>query len=389
MILLLALGLGVLLGWLIARGRGPRWGRAEADKSSTRPLLPGLGRLQLLAWLEGAPQGWLVLDAQQRIQAINPRAERLLQLPADRLVRGEPLRAVIQQMDLEEAIRLVGRRGRPQRLEWWQGNEPLEAVLLAGGEGWVALWINSRRSLESQLDQQSRWVSDVAHELKTPLTALMLVGERLATETGKEAATTGASRAGSSSAVLVDRLQRELKRLQELVGDLLELSRLENSLPLDERRYEVLDLWELADEAWSSLRPLAESRGVRLITGQRQASLLWADASRLHRALLNLFENALRYSPDGGVVELSVGSSGLWWELEVRDHGPGLSQQDLAHLFERFYRGDPSRVRSQQAGSGLGLAIVQQIALTHGGRVQARNHPDGGAAIELVLPKGV
>jgi two-component system phosphate regulon sensor histidine kinase PhoR len=380
MTLLLALGLGVLIGWVLSRG--PRKPSAPAAaEASARPVLPGLGRLQLLAWLEGAPQGWLVLDGDQRIQAINPRAERLLQLPADRLVRGQPLRAVIQQAELEEAILSVGRRGRPQRLEWWQGNEPLEGVLLAGGEGWVALWINSRRSLESQLDQQSRWVSDVAHELKTPLTALLLVGERLAAEVG-----TGT---GGSGGVLVERLQRELKRLQELVGDLLELSSLENSLPLDERRYEVLDLWEMAEEAWSSLRPLAESRGVRLVARQRQACLLWADASRLHRALLNLFENALRYSPDGGVVELDVASSGLWWELEVRDHGPGLSQDDLVHLFERFYRGDPSRVRSQQAGSGLGLAIVQQIALTHGGRVQARNHPDGGAVIELVLPKGV
>ncbi|WP_432785240.1 HAMP domain-containing sensor histidine kinase [Cyanobium sp. BSA11S] len=380
MTLLLALGLGVLIGWVLFRG--PRRSSAPAAvEASARPVLPGLGRLQLLAWLEGAPQGWLVLDGEQRIQAINPRAERLLQLPADRLVRGQPLRAVIQQAELEEAILSVGRRGRPQRLEWWQGNEPLEGVLLAGGEGWVALWINSRRSLESQLDQQSRWVSDVAHELKTPLTALLLVGERLAAEVG-----TGT---GGSGGVLVERLQRELKRLQELVGDLLELSSLENSLPLDERRYEVLDLWEMAEEAWSSLRPLAESRGVRLMARQRQACLLWADASRLHRALLNLFENALRYSPDGGVVELGVASSGLWWELEVRDHGPGLSQDDLVHLFERFYRGDPSRVRSQQAGSGLGLAIVQQIALTHGGRVQARNHPDGGAVIELVLPKGV
>lgn len=384
MTLVLALGLGVWLGWAITLRRTRRLGLAAADGSKARPQA-GLGRLQLLAWLEGAPQGWLVLDGQQRIQAINPRAERLLQVPADRLVRGEPLRAVIRQTDLEEAILLVGRRGRPQRLEWWQGNEPLEAVLLAGGEGWVALWINSRRSLESQLDQQSRWVSDVAHELKTPLTALMLVGERLALEADRA----GGGGTGAGSGVLVERLQRELKRLQELVGDLLELSRLENSLPHDERRYEVLDLWELADEAWSSLRPLAESRGVRLMSGQRLPSLLWGDAARLHRALLNLFENALRYSPDGGVVELSVGSSGLWWELEVRDHGPGLSQQDLAHLFERFYRGDPSRVRSQQSGSGLGLAIVQQIALTHGGRVQARNHPDGGAAIELVLPKGV
>ena len=132
MTLLLALGLGVWLGWAITLRRNRRLGLAAADGSRARTL-GGLWRLQLLAWLEGAPQGWLVLDGQQRIQAINPRAERLLQLPADRLVRGEPLRAVIRQPDLEEAIRLVGRRGRPQRLEWWQGNEPLEAVLLAGG----------------------------------------------------------------------------------------------------------------------------------------------------------------------------------------------------------------------------------------------------------------
>jgi two-component system phosphate regulon sensor histidine kinase PhoR len=379
--LLLALALGLLLGWLLARAR--RRAGGFLDPAAGRGgKLTGLGRLQLLAWLEGAPQGWLVLDGQQRIQAINPRAERLLQLPADRLVRGQPLWSVVQQAELEEVIRSVARRGRAQRLEWWQGNEPLEAVVLAGAEGWVALWISSRRSLESQLDQQSRWVSDVAHELKTPLTALMLVGERLASETAA-----GEDRAAQR--VLVERLQRELQRLQGLVGDLLELSRLENSLPHDEQRYEVLDLWELADQAWSSLRPLAESRGIRLVGLNRETSLFWGDASRLHRALLNLFDNALRYSPDQSAVELSVAGSALWWELEVRDHGPGFSSDDLDHMFERFYRGDPSRGRRHQAGSGLGLAIVQQIALTHGGRVQGRNHPEGGAVIELVLPKGV
>jgi two-component system phosphate regulon sensor histidine kinase PhoR len=376
MTLLLALGLGVLLGWVLARGRRRPLGPA-APEANAQQLLPGLGRLQLLAWLEGAPQGWLVIDGEQRIQAINPRAERLLQLPVDRLVRGQPVRDVIQQPDLEEAILAVGRRGRPQRLEWWQGNEPLEGVLLAGGEGWVALWINSRRSLESQLNQQSRWVSDVAHELKTPLTALMLVGDSLAAQ------------ATNSNVVLIERLQRELQRLQSLVGDLLELSRLENSLPRDERRYEVLDLGELVEAAWGSLRPLADQRGVSLSFPDRLPCPLWGDPSRLHRALLNLLDNALRYSPDGAAVEVSVEESGQWWELTVRDHGSGFSDEDLAHMFERFYRGDPSRVRSRRAGSGLGLAIVQQIALTHAGRVQGRNHPGGGGVLELVLPKGV
>jgi two-component system phosphate regulon sensor histidine kinase PhoR len=81
-------------------------------------------------------------------------------------------------------------------------------------------------------------------------------------------------------------------------------------------------------------------------------------------------------------------SSGDWWLIDVRDHGMGLSDEDRSHMFERFYRGDPSRVRSQRAGSGLGLAIVQQIAVTHGGRIQGRNHPQGGTVMELVLPKG-
>lgn len=364
----LALALAWWLGW--RRGLG-----AAARALGSGPPEPG--PRQLRAWLDAAPQGWLVLDPWQRVQAINPRAERLLQLPTDRLVRGQSITALVSGSELEEAIRRVRLHQRPQRLEWQQGNEALEAVLLPGDDGWLGLWLGSRRSVESQLDQQSRWVSDVAHELKTPLTALMLVGDSLA------------ARSTGSDTVLVERLQRELQRLQSLVSDLLELSRLENSLPRDEGRYEVLDLCELVDAAWGSLRPLAERRGVSLHFPSRPPSLLWGDASRLHRALLNLFDNALRYSPDGGLVEVSVGGGGRWWELVVRDQGPGFSEDDLAHLFERFYRGDPSRVRSGRAGSGLGLAIVQQIALTHGGRVLGRNHPEGGAVMELVLPRGV
>lgn len=240
----------------------------------------------------------------------------------------------------------------------------------------MAVWLSSRRSLESQLDQQSRWVSDVAHELKTPLTALLLVGDSLAAQ------------ATRSNVVLIERLQRELERLRELVGDLLELSRLENSLPGDDERYRCLDLRDLLTEAWSSLRPLADQRAVTLDLAACPSAPLRGDGSRLHRALLNLLDNALRYTPDGTAIEVGISGTGQWWELTVRDRGCGFSDTDLKHLFERFYRGDPSRVRSRRSGSGLGLAIVQQIALTHGGRVEARNHPAGGALVELVLPRG-
>ena len=114
---------------------------------------------------------------------------------------------------------------------------------------------------------------------------------------------------------------------------------------------------------------------------------LRGDQRRLHRAVLNLLDNALRYSPEYSSVDVSVRQSGGWWLLSIRDHGPGLSETDLTRMFQRFYRGDPSRARSNRSGSGLGLAIVQQIAVNHGGRIEARNHPFGGSCMELLLPR--
>ena len=114
---------------------------------------------------------------------------------------------------------------------------------------------------------------------------------------------------------------------------------------------------------------------------------LLGDQRRLYRAVLNLLDNALRHSPDDDTVDVRILSSGAWWILRIRDHGSGLSESDLKRMFQRFYRGDPSRVRSARSGSGLGLSIVQQIAVNHGGRIEARNHPDGGACLELLLPK--
>jgi two-component system phosphate regulon sensor histidine kinase PhoR len=239
----------------------------------------------------------------------------------------------------------------------------------------MLLLLQSRQSLEAQQQQQERWVSDVAHELKTPLTALMLVSDRL------EAAV------NSDDMVLVQRLQKELSRLKVLVDDLLELSRLENSLPMDNSHYTGLILNEVVQSAWSSIRPLAEQRNIQLVMTGEPEAWMRGDQPRLHRAILNLLDNALRYSPDGSQVDVDVQPSGGWWLLTVRDYGQGLSEPDLAKMFQRFYRGDPSRARTTRSGSGLGLAIVQQIAVNHGGRIQARNQPDGGASMELLLPR--
>ncbi|MFM8605116.1 MAG: sensor histidine kinase [Cyanobium sp.] len=364
---LLAALAGLLAGWLLAR-RMPRLGRS----------VQGPGRSQLLRWLDAAPTGWLVVDGSDMVQLTNARAERLLQSPGAALMRQPPLERICAAPELRELIQLARRRGFPQRLDWQLGDQDLELFAHPGEAGWVAVVLQNRRSLEAQLEQQARWVGDVAHELKTPITALLLVGDSLAAQVN------------SANAVLVERLQRELRRLQELVSDLLELSRLENSLPDDTGRRRPVWLAELVEQVWQGLRPIAEPRGIQLELDLPQEGpvQVMGDASRLHRALLNLLDNALRFSPAQAPVQVQLRSGPSWCLLSVRDRGPGLSEEDLEHLFERFYRGDPARARSQRGGTGLGLAIVQQIAHTHGGRVQASNHPEGGAVLELLLPLG-
>lgn len=366
----LSLLLGLLLGVLLTLAC-TRLGRRRVRG------LAGLASVQLLRWLEAAPSGWLIVDGDDVVRLLNPRAERLLEVGGPALLHALPLSRVCDAPELAELVRDARRRGRLQRSQWQRPGQELELVALPGDAGWVAVQLQSRRSLEAQLEQQERWVSDVAHELKTPLTALLLVGDSLAAQVN------------SGNAVLVERLQRELRRLQALVGDLLELSRLENTLPRDGLRRSPVDLPELVRQVWTGLRPLAEPRGIRLdlqVEPVNASGVVSGDNSRLHRALLNLVDNAIRFSPNGATIHVGIRLRSGWCRLSVRDEGPGLSEEDSRRLFERFYRGDPARARSQQGGTGLGLAIVQQIAHAHGGRIRAGDHPAGGALLELLLP---
>jgi two-component system phosphate regulon sensor histidine kinase PhoR len=343
---------------------------------------------QLREWIEAVPQGWLMITGDNRIASLNPRAELLLELEDSNLsLRHEPLLSIDPPDEVLHLVDLARERGLAQRGTWPLRNSNLDVRVMPGVEGWVAVLVQGRNPLESQLEQQERWVSDVAHELKTPLTALRLVGDSLALG------------AQGRQAVLVERLQRELQRLQVLVSDLLDLSRLDNTPFSDEACPAGVDPLAVLNSVWSTLEPLASERGVELnIKGSEplaagsegSASQLAAiDPSRFHQALLNLLDNALRYSPDQSAIDVSVVVRNRWCMVAVRDQGPGLSETDLERMFQRFYRGDPARARSPRSGSGLGLAIVQQIALSQGGMVRASNHPDGGALFELLVPRAL
>jgi two-component system phosphate regulon sensor histidine kinase PhoR len=375
---LLAFALGAASGSAVAVWfkRKPRLKR----RSRRRLLDPP--EQQLRDWLEEVPQGWLLISGDNRIASLNPRAELLLELEDSGLaLRGEPLAALDPSDEVLHLVNLAREKGLAQRGAWPLGGSNLDVRVMPGNDGWVAVVLQGRNPLESQLEQQEQWVSDVAHELKTPLTALRLVGDSLAIG------------AQGRQAVLVERLQRELERLQVLVSDLLDLSRLDNTPFNDATPQAAVDPLAVLSNVWTILEPLASERGVQIkiqsanIGPETTPHLAAIDPSRFHQALLNLLDNALRFSPDQATIDVDVAARNRWCMVAVRDHGPGLSETDLERMFQRFYRGDPSRARSPRSGSGLGLAIVQQIALSQGGMVRASNHPEGGALLELLVPR--
>jgi two-component system phosphate regulon sensor histidine kinase PhoR len=374
--LLLAMAAGGVLGWLgHARQQQRRQGPRRRALAGTAPV--ALPAEQWRRWIEDAPQGWLVIAPDHSIASINAKAEKLLGVDQGLALQGQPL-AVLQPGDeVEHLIELARDKGKPQRGYWPVGDDTLELRVLAGSDGWVGVLLQGVDPLQTLLERQEQWVSDVAHELKTPITALMLVGESLA------------DRSEGQQMVLVGRLQKELGRLQLLVSDLLDLSRLENT-PMGERRgHGAIDPRDVIGSVWTTLEPLARVRnvGLRVIPGRETSRRAAVDAARLHQALLNLLDNALRYSPDGSAIEVSIHYRDRWCQISVRDRGPGLSETDQERLFQRFYRGDPARAKGPRTGSGLGLSIVQQIALCHGGMVRAGNHPEGGAVLDLLLPR--
>ena len=378
--LLLALAGGAALGWWL-RGRRTARSQQGLNPAGRRRPSPGehwpLPPEQLRQWLEGLPQGWLVLAPDGSIASLNSRTKQLLGLDQALALLGQPLAVLDPGDDVMHLVALARDKGVAQRGSWMRPGTTLELRVMPGSRGWVAVLLEGRNPMQEQLDRHEAWVSDVAHELRTPITALMLVGDSLAT------------RVEGQPRLLVERLQKELRRLQELVSDLLDLSRLENTPVAEAGRQASIDPRDVLGSVWATLEPLASERGVRLSVspGREQARLAAVDPARLHQALLNLLDNALRYTPTGTAIEVNLEQRDRWCLIGVRDRGPGLSETDQERMFQRFYRGDPSRARAPRVGSGLGLAIVQQIALSQGGLVRASNHPDGGAVLELLLPR--
>lgn len=228
------------------------------------------------------------------------------------------------------------------------------------------------RELKQEERRKTRFVSDVSHELRTPLTAI-----RGAAETLLE----GDVPADDERRFL-ETMVRESDRLARLANDLLILQRIEGAtgeLPLRRIRLRVI-----AERAIEGLGALTDERGVT-VTLEGDAPTVLGDSDRLQQVVANLIDNASRMSPQGSTVRVVLAEEEDSAVLSVLDEGPGIPDEALPHLFDRFYRAQSSRDRST-GGAGLGLAIVQAIAQAHAGNVAATNRLEGGSVFTLRLP---
>jgi signal transduction histidine kinase len=228
------------------------------------------------------------------------------------------------------------------------------------------------QSLEQNEAERRNMIADIAHELRTPLTVMQ---GRL------EAIQDGVTPLDMNE---VDRLHRQTGYLARMVEDLRTLSLADGGKLALERI--PRDLGLLIQEVASSFKVQASSKQIRLDLALPQQPLkLQADSFRLAQVVSNLISNAISYTPEGGVirVEASKGEQSIWFT--VSDTGPGIPEEALPKLFDRFYRAEASRSR-QTGGSGLGLSIVKTLVELHGGKVEVRNRNGGGAEFKVSLP---
>ena len=227
--------------------------------------------------------------------------------------------------------------------------------------------------LERSFEQLKRFNADVSHELRTPLTTIRSVGE------------VGLQRGGDTHHYreIIGSMLEEVNRLTSLVENMLTISRADAGHIHLERA--PAPLMELAREAASLLEVLAEEKGERLVVKGDDAAVVSGDRLILRHAVLNLIDNAIKYSPAGGTVRVGVERQGDRCVLEVIDCGPGIPPEDREKVFDRFYRVDKARSRDA-GGSGLGLSIVRWAVEAHGGSIDLFSEIDKGSTFRITLP---
>jgi two-component system, OmpR family, phosphate regulon sensor histidine kinase PhoR len=355
----------------------------ETREALTRAQGAEAERDELAAIFGGLDYGLIAVSSEQNILRLNDAALRLLRMPVN-VARDKRLFELVRIPKLLDTVAEVLVEGRPLstelRLHEPGGDRVLELrvgplAIEPGGRSGAVLLIDDVTRLKRLETMRREFLGNVSHELKTPLTAIRGLIETVVEDPEMPAKT---------QRRFLRKTRAQAHRLTKLVSDLLTISRVESEQPSE--GLDPIDVRAPMHRAMARLKPAAEERNVRLEASFSDTPLwLCADMESIEQLAGNLVDNAIKYSPDGGLVSVTLERREGIVALTVSDQGPGIAALHHERVFERFYRIDQARSR-ELGGTGLGLSIVKHVAHAHGGRVSLESRPGEGARFSVELP---
>ena len=334
-------------------------------------------RGRMAAILAGMIEGVIVVDAQGRLELVNRAAEEMLKL--DEPTMGRHYVETIRHPGITDLVTAALGGSAPRSVELAPPRDPARTVIAraapttTGADRGVVLVLHDITELKRADQIRRDFVANVSHELRTPLTAIRGYVEALAEGDAEPEETPR----------FLEIIMRHTLRMERLVKDLLRLARLDAGQEVLE--VSECDVRRLAQSVTSDLEPTLSPREQHVeVDIAADVETVRADPSKLHDVLRNLISNASTYSPEQSTIRISARRDREFVAIQVQDEGPGIPEEDLSRVFERFYRVDKSRSRDP-GGTGLGLAIVKHLVELHGGKVFAENRAGGGAQFTIML----
>lgn len=351
--------------------------RNDEMQSRARKLEDDNNRLSTV--LGSMIEGVIAVDERQRILFANKAAQSLLELAGPTDI-GRPIWEAVRHAMIQQVVNdaLAGRDRTVVELDLPR-KHAVVAMLATRLPGkpcpGVVLVFHDVTDLRRLENMRREFVSNVSHELKTPLTAIQAYTETLLS---------GALDEPENSRQFVERIEEHADRLHALILDLLRLARIESATDVFD--VQAIPLREAIEFCLDEHRPVAQAKGVALdLDAPEEFVRVNADDEGLHTILSNLVDNAVKYTPTGGRVVVRWRSDGNFVTIQVEDNGAGIAEEHQGRIFERFYRVDKARSR-ELGGTGLGLSIVKHITHVFGGTIDVESQPGQGSVFTVRLP---
>jgi two-component system phosphate regulon sensor histidine kinase PhoR len=319
----------------------------------------------------------MMVDVEGKVVLGNRATERLFNVREKDAI-DKPLIEVVHDHEADEILKLCLKTSQTQTGQFESVTSkrfirviavPLVEDSLIG----ALLLFQDLTELRGLQTMRRELIGNISHELRTPL-----AGIKAMLETLKE----GAIEDKQAAADFLSRIEGEADRMTQMVSEITELSRIETGRA--ELRMTPLNLKLLVEEVAAQLNPLAQRHQVTITTDlATDLPAVRGDKDRIRQALVNLVHNAIKFNHPGGSVTMSTKASGEFVIVSVSDTGVGIPEEELPHVFERFYKADRARTRG---GSGLGLAIAKHIVQAHGGSIWAQSEEGQGSTFSFSLP---